>query len=78
MSLPLLPAPDTHCFDTDTGKDVWSYSEAQVLAFQAATVEACAKFIEDLPCPVEYTRKDASFFDVVSIYCAEALEIGMK
>ena len=25
-----MPEPDTHCFDTDTGLDVWSYSKAQL------------------------------------------------
>ena len=29
--LPPLPEPDTHCFDDDTGRDVWSYSPALVL-----------------------------------------------
>lgn len=28
--LPVLPEPDTHCFDEDTGKDVWSHSTEQV------------------------------------------------
>ena len=26
MTLPPLPEPDTHCFDDDVGKDVWSHS----------------------------------------------------
>ena len=30
---PPLPAPDTHCFDEDTGKDVWSYSESLMRAY---------------------------------------------
>lgn len=30
MSNVQLPEPDTHCFDTDTGLDVWSYSKAQL------------------------------------------------
>ena len=33
MTLPDIPEPDTHCFDDDTGKDVWSYSEAQIRAY---------------------------------------------
>ena len=27
-----LPEPDTHCYDEDTGKDVWSYSASQMHA----------------------------------------------
>jgi len=30
MTLPPLPEPDTHCWDDDTGRDVWSHSTAQV------------------------------------------------
>lgn len=45
--LPPLPKPDTHCFDDDTGKDVWSYSESQLLADRAAVIEACAKVCEE-------------------------------
>lgn len=37
------PKPDTHCFDDDTGKDVWSYSAELVLAAIAADRLACAK-----------------------------------
>ena len=25
-----MPEPDTHCFDTDTGLDVWSHSKSQL------------------------------------------------
>jgi hypothetical protein len=45
-----LPKPDTHCFDDDTGKDVWSYSAAQMRAYAAAAValerERCAKLCD--------------------------------
>lgn len=37
--LPPLPKPDTHCFDEDTGKDVWSHSPEQM---QAYAIAACA------------------------------------
>lgn len=30
-----LPEPDTHCFDEDTGKDVWSHSADQMRAYYA-------------------------------------------
>ena len=38
--LPPLPKPDTHCFDEDTGKDVWSHSPAQTQAYAIAAIEA--------------------------------------
>ena len=38
--LPPLPKPDTHCFDDDTGKDVWSHSPAQMQAYAIAAIEA--------------------------------------
>ena len=43
---PPLPKPDTHCFDDDTGKDVWSHSEAQLLAYRAEVIEMCANQVE--------------------------------
>ncbi len=39
---PALPAPDTHCHDEDTGRDVWSYSAAQMRAYAAQAVAAQA------------------------------------
>lgn len=38
--LPPLPKPDTHCFDDDTGKDVWSHSPEQTQAYAIAAIEA--------------------------------------
>jgi len=32
-NLPKLPEPDTHCFDEDTSKDVWSYSNEQMYEY---------------------------------------------
>ena len=53
----LLPDPDTHCFDDDTGQDVWSYSESQMLAYGAAWLlderERCAE-------KLRVTRADVS------------------
>ena len=41
-----LPEPDTHCFDEDTCKDVWSYSAEQMHTFALAHIlaerERCA------------------------------------
>ena len=36
--LPPLPEPDTHCFDDDTGKDVWSHSSDQMQAYALASL----------------------------------------
>ena len=59
MTLPPLPEPDTHCFDEDTRKDVWSYSVELVQAYAAAAVaaerEACAKL-----CDTARERYDAT------------------
>ena len=44
------PEPDTHCFDTDENKDVWSYSKylhvAEVERVRRETIEECAKVME--------------------------------
>ena len=47
---PELPRPDTHCFDEDTGQDVWSYSESQMRAYvdadramRAVQLDACSR-----------------------------------
>ena len=39
---PALPAPDTHCHDEDTSRDVWSYSAEQMRAYAAQAVAAQA------------------------------------
>lgn len=46
---PPLPAPDTHCFDEDTGKDVWSYSADQMRAYVDAdrAMRAASQDAED-------------------------------
>ena len=38
--LPPPPKPDTHCFDEDTGKDVWGHSPEQMQAYALAAIEA--------------------------------------
>ena len=35
-----LPKPDTHCFDDDTQKDVWSHSTEQMLDYGKAEPDA--------------------------------------
>ena len=51
MTLPPLPEPDTHCFDDDTGLDVWSHSPDQMHAYgeacAAAERERCAKLADE-------------------------------
>lgn len=53
--LPPLPAPDTHCYDEDEKRDVWSYSAELVrdyasaaIAAQQAAPAAMAKALSDL------------------------------
>ena len=45
-----LPPPDTHCWDEDTSKDVWSHSADQMRAYAeqavAAERERCATVCE--------------------------------
>ena len=36
--MPALPPPDTHYYDEDAGKDVWSHSAGQMHAFRAEGV----------------------------------------
>ena len=38
MTLPPLPPPDTHCWDEDTSKDVWSHSADQMRAYAEQAV----------------------------------------
>ena len=40
MTLPPLPEPDTHCWDEDTSKDVWSHSADQMRAYAEQAVAA--------------------------------------
>jgi len=42
-----LPTPDTHCFDEDTKRDVWSYSPELVRTMlEAATADTARKCVE--------------------------------
>jgi hypothetical protein len=38
--MPKLPEPDTHCFDDDTRKDVWSHSKEQASVIQEEAYKA--------------------------------------
>jgi hypothetical protein len=40
IKLPIPPKPDTHHFDIDRATDVWSHSQAQMLDYARAAVEA--------------------------------------
>ena len=57
MTLPPLPEPDTHCFDDDTGLDVWSHSPDQMRAYG----EACAavSYYANIPTPRHNTAPHA-------------------
>jgi len=48
MNLPPLPTPDTHCFDEDTKKDVWSFSEELMREYAIAVLEMAAGVCDDL------------------------------
>lgn len=48
MTLPPLPEPDTHCFDDDVGKDVWSHSPEQLHAYGEACAAAERERLRDL------------------------------
>jgi hypothetical protein len=52
--LPPLPEPDTHCWDDDTQRDVWSHSADQMRAYGAACAAA-----EREACAAEFDRRDA-------------------
>ena len=44
-----LPEPDTHCWDEDTGQDVWSYSKPlveQMLAERDAVLRLALEALE--------------------------------
>ena len=47
MTLPPLPEPDTHCFDDDTRRDVWSYSYRQMRAYAEQAVAAQVDRLRD-------------------------------
>jgi hypothetical protein len=52
--------PDTHCWDDDTGKDVWSYSEGLVrAAIEQALAPGEPVNIEDLQQQVNHWRNNA-------------------
>ncbi len=46
MTLPPLPPPDTHCWDEDTSKDVWSHSDDAMRAYAEQAVAAERKDAE--------------------------------
>ena len=42
-----LPKPDTHCFDTDTDSDVWSYSPELVRETVLTHIDKLEKLAEE-------------------------------
>ncbi len=73
MTLPPLPPPDTHCWDEDTSKDVWSYSDDAMRAYAeqavAAERERCAKLCDE----VQQQYSDASSGDDATRSCAAVI-----
>ena len=66
MTLPPLPEPDTHCFDDDTGLDVWSHSPDQMRAYG----EACAAAERGLAEPQAEPMPGMSLMNRTIAYCA--------
>jgi hypothetical protein len=67
-----LPKPDTHCFDTDTDSDVWSYSPELVRETVLTHIDKLEKLAEErlqncaaLVAEVERLRKDAERIDYI-------------
>lgn len=57
-----LPAPDTHCYDSDTGKDVWSYSRELVESILAAPPAASEPVAITLGDPVSDLCGDEQYW----------------
>ena len=57
-----MPAPDTHCWDDDTRRDVWSYSAEQVRAYALAHVaaerERCAAVCDGVREAADHAARD--------------------
>ena len=53
-----LPKPDTHCFDTDTGLDVWSYSKEQMLSLRNQTLEDAAQAADQVAADARSTQRN--------------------
>ena len=67
-----LPKPDTHCFDTDTDSDVWSYSPELVRETVLTHIDKLEKLAEErlqncaaLIAENERLRKDAERIDYI-------------
>lgn len=78
-SMPPLPEPDTHCYDEDTGTDVWSHSPAQVIAYaQAVADERVREALEQavkacLSEAVEVVVTSDWAYNNATQHCAEAI-----
>jgi len=73
-----LPKPDTHCFDTDTDSDVWSYSPELVRETVLTHIDKLEKLAEErlqncaaLVAEVERLRKDAEQMREALMFYAE-------
>lgn len=70
-----LPKPDTHCFDTDTDSDVWSYSPELVRETVLTHIDKLEKLAEErlqncaaLVAENEQLRKDAERYQWLAEY----------
>lgn len=72
-ALPPLPKPDTHCFDEDAGKDVWSHSPEQMQAYATAATEPLLQRIAHLEATASanYGRGHADAHSMLSERVAE-------
>ncbi len=61
-----------HISPIPTGKNL-IFLEAFAHLVAAKEREACAKLIDELPAPDEYSNTDKSMWDVTCIDCAEAI-----
>ena len=53
--------------------DLWGMMQMAIDEAVAAEREACAKLVEELPAPDEYSITDKSMWDVTCIDCASAI-----
>jgi len=54
--LPPLSEPDTHCYDDDTQKDVWSWSRGEVMTYAEAARAPLLGRIAELEASVKRLR----------------------
>ena len=72
-----LPEPDTHCWDEDTGQDVWSFSKGQVdqmLAERDAAIQLMRRALDELARlgnGAEYGNSDGNCIAIAALAATE-------